>query len=92
MASEAIAERRHLERFPVMRSVELTTSRAPHDHFPGTILDFSEHGLRIFTGRLIQKTETVTVHWGHTHLVGKVVHSRQQKNGSVFGISVSANR
>ena len=90
MASQEIAERRELERFPVMRSVELTTSRAPNDHFPGRILDFSEHGLRISTGRLIQKGEMLTVHWGHTRLAGKVVHCRPQKNGSVFGISLSA--
>src|SRR5690242_8922499 len=81
MTSEAIAERRELDRFPVQRSVEVTNG-AINDLLDATILDYSEQGLRVSTKGLLNKGERITVHWGGRHLVGKVVHCCYEQTGT----------
>jgi hypothetical protein len=90
MAPEPNANRRELERFPVVRSVQLTTSRAGSESFEGTIVDFTERGLRVSTTRQLDNGEQITVHWGHRRLVGTVVHWQLGPTGFVAGISLAA--
>jgi len=89
MTYESIADRRELDRFPIRRSVEVTT-RAVNDCLDATILDFSEHGLRVSTKGLLNKGERITVHWGGRHRVGKVVHCCYEQSGATAGISFEA--
>ena len=90
MASPQIANRRETERVPVNRQVELTTARAAGDFFDGTVIDFSEFGLRVFTRRFLSRGDRVTVHWGQRRLTGVVVHSIPQGNGLSVGIQLAS--
>ena len=92
MSFSAGANRRQVERIPVNRSVELTTARAVNDYFDGTLLDFSERGLRVFTRRLVSKGDRITVHWGQRRLVGVVVHSQSEQNGLIIGVCLATGR
>ena len=88
MEPDVIADRRGLERFPVTRSVELTTK--PGDSFEATIVDFTERGLRILTARQLANGERLTVQWGQRQLVGTVVYCQLGATGFLVGISLSA--
>lgn len=72
------------------RAIELTTPAVSSDYAPGTLLDCSERGLRIFTRRLLWKGERLTVHWGQRRLPGTVVYSQSAHNGVIAGIKLSA--
>ena len=88
---DTIADRRELERFPVTRSVELTTTQ-PGDSFEATIVDFTERGLRILTARQLADGERLTVQWGQRQLVGTVIYCQLGARGFLVGISVAAGQ
>jgi hypothetical protein len=89
MTLDAIADRREQERFPIQRSVEMATSQAVGDCLDATILDFSEQGLRVSTKGLLNKGESITVHWGNRRLVGRVVHCCYEQSGTTAGIRLA---
>jgi PilZ domain len=86
MAFQTAVNRREVERIVVNRPVEVTTSRGASDYFDGTLMDYSDKGLRFFTRRLLSKGERVTVHWGQRRLVGIVVYCNSEQNGLIVGL------
>jgi hypothetical protein len=89
MELEAKRDRRETERFPVQRSVEVTTSEDASDYLTATIVDFSEQGLRVTTQGLLNKGEQIIVHWGNRRLTGKVAHCCYEQSGTTAGINLS---
>lgn len=88
---ESIVDRRELERFPVARSVDVTTSQL-NESFEATIVDFTERGLRISTTRQLANGEPITVSWGQRRLVGTVVYCQLGLTGFLVGISLAATQ